>query len=193
MCIRDSYNVSLAEIIMPAADISEQISTAGLEASGTGNMKFALNGALTIGTLDGANVEMQDHVGEDNMFIFGLKADEVARRRADGHRGQPLIDQQPLLRAALDSIEGGVFSEGEPGRYRSLTGSLRDRDWWMIAADFDSYWQTQRRLDTLWHDKADWNRIAVHNTARMGWFSSDRSIGEYARDIWHAGAFEKKG
>ncbi|UHD47761.1 glycogen/starch/alpha-glucan phosphorylase [Aureimonas altamirensis] len=188
-----NYNVSLAEIIMPAADISEQISTAGLEASGTGNMKFALNGALTIGTLDGANVEMQDHVGEDNIFIFGLKADEVARRRADGHRGQPLIDQQPLLRAALDSIEGGVFSEGEPGRYRSLTGSLRDRDWWMIAADFDSYWQTQRRLDTLWHDKADWNRIAVHNTARMGWFSSDRSIGEYARDIWHAGAFEKKG
>ncbi len=188
-----NYNVSLAEIIMPAADISEQISTAGLEASGTGNMKFALNGALTIGTLDGANVEMQEHVGADNMFIFGLKADEVARRRADDHRGQPLIDQQPLLRAALDSIEGGVFSEGEPARYRSLVGSLRDRDWWMIAADFDSYWQTQRRLDTLWHDKADWNCIAVHNTARMGWFSSDRSIAEYARDIWHAGAFEKKG
>ncbi|WP_083508082.1 glycogen/starch/alpha-glucan phosphorylase [Aureimonas frigidaquae] len=185
-----NYNVSLAEIIMPAADISEQISTAGLEASGTGNMKFALNGALTIGTLDGANVEMLEHVGDDNIFIFGLKADEVARARANGHRGQPIIDEQPLLRAALDSIEGGVFSDGDTERYRGLTGSLRDRDWWMIAADFESYWQTQRRLDSLWNNRADWDRIAVHNTARMGWFSSDRSISEYARDIWHAGAFE---
>ncbi|KAA0972221.1 glycogen/starch/alpha-glucan phosphorylase [Aureimonas fodinaquatilis] len=182
-----NYNVSLAEIIMPAADVSEQISTAGLEASGTGNMKFALNGALTIGTLDGANVEMLEHIGADNIFIFGLTAEEVANARANGHMGQPVIERQPLLRAALESIENGVFSENDPGRYRSLAGSLRDRDWWMIAADFQEYWNTQRRLDELWLDRAKWNTMAVHNTARMGWFSSDRSIGEYARDIWKAG------
>ncbi|RIX99607.1 glycogen/starch/alpha-glucan phosphorylase [Aureimonas flava] len=182
-----NYNVSLAEIIMPAADLSEQISTAGLEASGTGNMKFALNGALTIGTLDGANVEMLEHIGEDNIFIFGLKADEVAKMRAEGHGGQAVINGQPLLRSAIDSISSGVFSQGDPGRYANLMNSIRDRDWWMIAADFRAYWDTQRRLDVLWKDRAAWNAIAARNTARMSWFSSDRSIREYARDIWKAG------
>ncbi|KTQ98561.1 maltodextrin phosphorylase [Aureimonas ureilytica] len=182
-----NYNVSLAEIIMPAADVSEQISTAGLEASGTGNMKFALNGALTIGTLDGANVEMLEHLGEENIFIFGLKADEVARKRAEGHRGQGVIDQQPMLRSAIDSISAGVFSQDDPNRYANLMNSIRDRDWWMIAADFRAYWDTQRQLDVLWKDRAKWDAIAVRNTARMSWFSSDRSIDEYAHDIWHAG------
>ena len=182
-----NYNVSLAEIIMPAADLSEQISTAGLEASGTGNMKFALNGALTIGTLDGANVEMLEHIGEDNIFIFGLKADEVARMRAEGHGGQAVINSQPLLRSAIDSISAGVFSQGDPGRYANLMNSIRDRDWWMIAADFRAYWDKQRQLDVLWKDRGAWNAIAARNTARMSWFSSDRSIREYARDIWKAG------
>ncbi|MFD2236758.1 glycogen/starch/alpha-glucan phosphorylase [Aureimonas populi] len=180
-----NYNVSLAEIIMPAADISEQISTAGLEASGTGNMKFALNGALTIGTLDGANVEMLEHLGEENIFIFGLKAGEVAELRRNGHTGRGAIEEQPLLRSALDSIASGVFCQDEPGRYSGLVDAIRDRDWWMIAADFKAYWDTQRRLDALWGDRAHWDAIAVRNTARMGWFSSDRAIREYARDIWH--------
>ncbi|WP_062013248.1 glycogen/starch/alpha-glucan phosphorylase [Aureimonas sp. AU4] len=182
-----NYNVSLAEIIMPAADVSEQISTAGLEASGTGNMKFALNGALTIGTLDGANVEMLEHLGQENIFIFGLKADEVAKLRAEGHSGQGVIERQPLLRSAIDSISAGVFSQDDPNRYAGLMGALRDRDWWMIAADFKAYWDTQRQLDVLWKDRAKWDAIAVRNTARMGWFSSDRSIREYAHDIWRAG------
>ncbi|WP_182086733.1 glycogen/starch/alpha-glucan phosphorylase [Aureimonas sp. ME7] len=182
-----NYNVSLAEIIMPAADVSEQISTAGLEASGTGNMKFALNGALTIGTLDGANVEMLEHLGEDNIFIFGLKADEVAKLRSEGHNGQSVIDRQPLLRSAIESIQSGVFSQGETGRYADLMNAIRDRDWWMIAADFRAYWDTQRQLDVLWKDTAAWNAKAVRNTARMSWFSSDRSIREYAHDIWKAG------
>ncbi|MBB3951993.1 glycogen/starch/alpha-glucan phosphorylase [Aureimonas jatrophae] len=182
-----NYNVSLAEIIMPAADVSEQISTAGLEASGTGNMKFALNGALTIGTLDGANVEMLEHLGEENIFIFGLKADEVAKLRAEGHSGQGVIERQPLLRSAIDSISAGVFSQDDPNRYAGLMGALRDRDWWMIAADFRAYWDTQRQLDMAWRDRARWDAIAVRNTARMGWFSSDRSIREYAHDIWRAG------
>ncbi|SJZ96247.1 glycogen/starch/alpha-glucan phosphorylase [Consotaella salsifontis] len=180
-----NYNVSLAETIMPAADISEQISTAGLEASGTGNMKFALNGALTIGTLDGANVEMLEHLGDENIFIFGLNADDVARRRNDGHSGRGIIETTPLLKSAIDSIASGVFSPDEPQRYRDLITDLYDRDWWMICADFDAYWQTQRQLDALWLDKDAWYEKAIRNTARMGWFSSDRSIREYAHDIWN--------
>jgi len=150
-------------------------------------MKFALNGALTIGTLDGANVEMLEQLGEDNIFIFGLTADEVARQRAEGHTGQSVIDKQPMLRSAIDSISSGVFCQEEPGRYAALMDAIRGRDWWMIAADFRAYWDTQRRLDVLWKDRDAWNEIAVRNTARMSWFSSDRSIGEYARDIWRAG------
>ena len=182
-----NYNVSLAEIIMPAADLSEQISTAGLEASGTGNMKFALNGALTIGTLDGANVEMKEHVGDDNIFIFGLDAAEVAQRRREAHSGRSIIEGLPMLREALDAISSGVFCPQNPSRYHSLISNLYNNDWWMICADFQSYWETQRGLDALWAEQADWQEKAIHNTARMGWFSSDRSIREYARDIWHAG------
>ena len=182
-----NYNVSLAEIIMPAADLSEQISTAGLEASGTGNMKFALNGALTIGTLDGANVEMLEHVGEENIFIFGLKADEVAQRRRETHSGRSIIDRTPLLREALDAISTGVFAPESPARYHSLVSNLYNNDWWMICADFEAYWNTQRQLDELFLRQDAWQSKAIHNTARMSWFSSDRSIREYAKDIWQAG------
>ena len=182
-----NYNVSLAEIIMPAADLSEQISTAGLEASGTGNMKFAMNGALTIGTLDGANVEMLEHVGEDNIFIFGLTAEEVAQRRREAHSGRSIIAELPLLREALDAISSGVFSPEDPARYHDLVSNLYNNDWWMTCADFQAYWDTQRSLDALWQDQDEWQAKAVRNTARMGWFSSDRSIREYARDIWKAG------
>ncbi|NDV86056.1 glycogen/starch/alpha-glucan family phosphorylase [Aurantimonas aggregata] len=182
-----NYNVSLAEIIMPAADLSEQISTAGLEASGTGNMKFALNGALTIGTLDGANVEMLEHVGEDNIFIFGLTASEVAQRRREAHSGRSIIDNEPMLREALDAISSGLFCPDSPSRFHSLVSNLYNNDWWMICADFKAYWDTQRTLDDLYTRQDEWQAKAVHNTARMGWFSSDRSIREYARDIWKAG------
>ncbi|MGC4025106.1 MAG: glycogen/starch/alpha-glucan phosphorylase [Mesorhizobium sp.] len=179
-----NYNVSLAEIMMPAADLSEQISTAGMEASGTGNMKFGLNGALTIGTLDGANVEMQEHVGEDNILIFGLTAQEVAERRANGYKPREVIEGSPELSQALSAISSGVFSPHEPGRYRDLIDGLYNSDWFMVAADFDSYAATQRKVDEWWTDSPLWYTKAIHNVARMAWFSSDRTIREYAREIW---------
>ncbi|MCO5063176.1 MAG: glycogen/starch/alpha-glucan phosphorylase [Rhizobiaceae bacterium] len=179
-----NYNVSLAEIMMPAADLSEQISTAGMEASGTGNMKFALNGALTIGTLDGANVEMQEHVGEDNILIFGLTAQEVAERRANGYNPRAIIESSPELSQALSAISSGVFSPREPDRYRGLIDGLYNSDWFMVAADFDSYAATQRRVDALWADSPVWYTKAIHNVARMAWFSSDRTIRQYATEIW---------
>jgi len=182
-----NYNVSLAEIMMPAADLSEQISTAGMEASGTGNMKFGLNGALTIGTLDGANVEMQEHVGQDNILIFGLTAQEVAERRANGYNPRAIIEGSPELSQALSAISSGVFSPHEPDRYRGLINGLYDSDWFMVAADFDSYAAAQRRVDALWTDSPVWYTKAIHNVARMAWFSSDRTIREYAREIWNIG------
>ncbi|SFP68073.1 glycogen/starch/alpha-glucan phosphorylase [Sphingomonas rubra] len=179
-----NYNVSLAEKIIPAANLSEQISTAGMEASGTGNMKFALNGALTIGTLDGANVEIRDHVGEDNIVIFGMTADEVAQARADGYRPRDIIDRSPELGQALSAIASGVFSPDDPDRYKGLIGGLYDTDHFMLAADFDAYAAAQREVDRRWHDAAQWNATAIRNVARVGWFSSDRTIAEYAKDIW---------
>ena len=179
-----NYNVSLAEVMMPAADLSEQISTAGMEASGTGNMKFALNGALTIGTLDGANVEMKEQVGDDNIVIFGLTAAEVDAKRRNGYNPREIIENSPELSQALSAILSGVFSHDEPERYRGLIGGLYEHDTFMCAADFDAYAAAQRRVDDLWRDGADWNRRAIHNTARMGWFSSDRTIRQYANDIW---------
>ena len=179
-----NYNVSMAERIIPAADLSEQISTAGMEASGTGNMKFALNGALTIGTLDGANIEIKDHVGDDNIFIFGLTADEVAEKRANGYRGRDVIAASPELAQAVNAISSGVFSPDDPDRYRGLMDGLYDHDWFMLAADFDAYAAAQRDVDAKWNDAAAWGRSAVLNVANMGWFSSDRTIGEYAKQIW---------
>ncbi|WP_144186552.1 glycogen/starch/alpha-glucan phosphorylase [Elioraea rosea] len=179
-----NYNVSLAERIMPAADLSEQISTAGMEASGTGNMKFAMNGALTIGTLDGANVEIRDLVGPENIVIFGLHADEVARLRRDGYDPRATIEATPALESALASVAQGVFSPDEPGRYGDLVGSLYSGDHFLVAADFAAYAAAQRSVDALWQDQVAWQRKAVLNTAHVGWFSSDRTVLEYAEEIW---------
>lgn len=179
-----NYNVSLAERIIPAADLSEQISTAGMEASGTGNMKFALNGALTIGTLDGANIEIKDHVGDDNIVIFGLTADEVAEQRAGGYNPRAVIEGSRELRQAVDAIASGVFSPDDPQRYAGLMGGLYEHDWFMVAADFDSYHAAQRSVDARWQDQAGWRASAIRNIANVGWFSSDRTISEYGRDIW---------
>jgi len=183
-----NYNVSMAEVMMPAADLSEQISTAGLEASGTGNMKFALNGALTIGTLDGANVEMKEKIGDDNIVIFGLTAQEVADRRAGNYDPRAVIEGSPELSQALSAISSGTFSPAEPDRYRGLIDSLYNSDWFMVAADFDAYSAAQRKVDTYWRDTPHWLAMAVRNTARMAFFSSDRTIREYARDVWNVPA-----
>ena len=179
-----NYNVSLAEKIVPAADLSEQISTAGMEASGTGNMKFALNGALTIGTLDGANIEIKDRVGDENIVIFGLTAAEVTANREKGHQPRSIIEASRELSQALSAIASGVFSPDDPRRYADLIGGLYDHDWFMVAADFDAYAAAQRKIDVRWGDRRGWNAAAVRNVAHMGWFSSDRTIREYARDIW---------
>lgn len=181
-----NYNVSLAEAIIPAADLSEQISTAGMEASGTGNMKLALNGALTIGTLDGANIEIRDHVGADNVFIFGLLADEVAQRRTAGLDASDAIEASPALRQVLDALAAGVFSPDDPARYRGLVAQLRAKDFFLVCADFDAYHAMQAEVARTWRTPDAWWRRAVLNTARMGWFSSDRTIREYATEIWDA-------
>jgi starch phosphorylase len=185
-----NYSVSLAEVIIPAADVSEQISTAGMEASGTGNMKFMLNGALTIGTLDGANVEIAEHVGLDNIFIFGLTAEEVAARRQRGIDSSDVIAASPALAEVLASVQGGVFSPDEPDRYRGLVDSLRYHDYFLVCADFDDYYATQRRLADRWRRQQDWWKSAILNTASVGWFSSDRSIREYASEVWDVPAYQ---
>ncbi|MER8633422.1 glycogen/starch/alpha-glucan phosphorylase [Mesorhizobium opportunistum] len=183
-----NYNVSLAEIMMPAADLSEQISTAGMEASGTGNMKFALNGALTIGTLDGANVEIKECVGDDNIFIFGLTTAEVAERRNNGYNPRGVIEASPELAQAVAAVSSGVFSPDDPDRYRDLVNGLYDSDWFMVAADFDAYAATQREVDAVWRNSPDWYAKAIRNVARVGWFSSDRTIRQYAKEIWNVPA-----
>jgi starch phosphorylase len=180
-----NYNVSLAEVMMPAADLSEQISTAGMEASGTGNMKFALNGALTIGTLDGANVEIKERVGDDNIFIFGLTTAEVAERRNNGYDPRGVIEASPELSQAVAAISSGVFSPDDPNRYRDLMNGLYQSDWFMVAADFDSYAACQREVDSVWRNSPDWYARAIRNVARVGWFSSDRTIRQYAKEIWN--------
>ena len=179
-----NYNVSLAERIIPAADLSEQISTAGLEASGTGNMKLALNGALTIGTLDGANVEIKEHVGDDNIFIFGLTAEEVAAKKRAGFNAREAVAASPMLKQVLDSVAGGSFSPDDPGRYRGLVETLLNHDTFLVTADFDAYFAAQREVYKKWKDRPVWMRSSVINTAKVGWFSSDRTIREYAEDIW---------
>ncbi len=181
-----NYGVSVAELIMPAADLSEQISTAGTEASGTGNMKLALNGALTIGTDDGANIEISQQVGDDNIFIFGLSTQEVADRRAAGYQPLRHYEENPRVKAVLDAICGGVFSAEEPGRCRALVDSLLWRgDPYMLLADFDSYVAAQARVDALYNNPQAWAVKAIANVAGMGFFSSDRTIREYAREVWN--------
>ncbi|MEQ1901291.1 MAG: glycogen/starch/alpha-glucan phosphorylase [Devosia sp.] len=185
-----NYNVSLAEVIMPAADLSEQISTAGLEASGTGNMKFAINGALTIGTLDGANIEMRDAVSPENMVIFGLTAEQVAEKRVRSEVPRAAIDASPALKEALEMISSGVFSPDDPNRYRDLIGGLYDHDWFMVARDFDAYAAAQRRVDSIWKTQQKWYSMTIRNTAHMSWFSSDRTIRQYAGEIWNVPMIE---
>ncbi len=179
-----NYNVTLAERIVPAADLSEQISTAGMEASGTGNMKLALNGALTIGTLDGANIEMRDRVGDENIVIFGLTAEEVAQARAKGFNPLAALADAPELGDAIAAVRQGAYSTGEPDLYAGLMQELLTGDRYMLTADFPGYWTAQREVDQRWLDPAGWTASTIRNVARMGWFSSDRTIGEYARDIW---------
>ena len=180
-----NYRVSLAEKIFPAADLSEQISTAGFEASGTSNMKFALNGALTLGTLDGANIEIMEEVGRENIFIFGLAAEEVsARWQAYSPREYYLKD--PLLARAIDLIREGFFSPEEPDIFHSLVDLLLNDDRYFVLADFESYYNCNREVDALYRDQDAWTKKAILNVARMGKFSSDRTIMEYNRDIWHA-------
>ena len=180
-----NYGVSVAETIMPGADLSEQISTAGTEASGTGNMKLALNGALTIGTDDGANIEIREAVGDANIFIFGLKTPEVQTLRASGYQPMRHYEGQPDLKAVLDAITGGQFSPEEPGRYRGLVDALLwGGDHYMLLADYASYVATQREVDALYRQPAAWCQRAIANVAGMGVFSSDRTIREYARQIW---------
>ncbi len=180
-----NYNVSLAEAIIPASDLSEQISTAGMEASGTGNMKLALNGALTIGTLDGANVELRQHVGDDNIFIFGLTAAEIQARREEGLRTHDIVAASPVLQQVLDQIGLGVFSPSQPDLYRGLVDGLLNHDHFLVLSDFEAYLQAQEAVAARWNDQGAWRRSAILNTANVGWFSSDRTIREYAEDIWN--------
>jgi starch phosphorylase len=178
------FNVQNAQRIYPAADLSEQISTAGKEASGTGNMKFSLNGALTIGTLDGANVEIREQVGPDNFFRFGLTADEVAERKARGYAPRAVYEQDGELRGALDAIASGQFSGGDAGAFRPFVDALLGRDEYMVLADYRAYVDEQSRVDAAFQDPEHWTRMSILNTARVGYFSSDRSIREYAERIW---------
>jgi starch phosphorylase len=181
-----NYGVSVAEVIMPGADLSEQISTAGTEASGTGNMKLALNGALTIGTDDGANIEIRQNVGDDNIFIFGLKTPEVMSLRQTGYQPLRIYESTPALKAVLDAISGGAFTPEDPGRYRALVDSLLwGGDHYLLLADYESYVAAQLRVDALYRQPAQWAERAIANVAGMGAFSSDRTIAEYARQIWH--------
>ncbi len=180
-----NYGVSVAEIIMPGADLSEQISTAGTEASGTGNMKLALNGALTIGTDDGANIEIRQNVGDDNIFIFGLRTPEVLALKRGGYQPMRHYESNRSLKAVLDAISGGQFSPDEPGRYRPLVDALLwGGDHYMLLADYESYVATQAKVDSLYRQGDEWAKRAIINVANMGVFSSDRTIAQYAKEIW---------
>ena len=179
----ENYSVSLAEIIVPAVDLSEQISTAGTEASGTGNMKFALNGAVTIGTLDGANIEIMEEVGKENIFICGHTAQEIGDLRA-GYDPFGYYAADSELKAVIDMISSGFFSPCEPELFRPLTGSLLGRDSYMVLADFASYAVCQRKVSQVYRDQDRWTRMSIMNVANMGYFSIDRTTEAYAADIW---------
>lgn len=179
-----NYGVSLAELIIPAADLSQQISTAGWEASGTGNMKFALNGALTLGTLDGANIEIREAVGADNFFLFGLTAEQVVAAKEKGYRPREVYESQPELRAVLDDIAQDRFSPDEPGIFKPIVDSLLGEDRFMVLADFASYMECLARTHAAYRNWEQWARMSVINAANMGRFSSDRSIREYSQKIW---------
>jgi starch phosphorylase len=181
-----NYRVSLAERIIPAADLSEQISTAGKEASGTGNMKLSMNGALTIGTLDGANIEIREAVGEENFFLFGLTTEEVHDLQRTGYRPRTIYEKNERLREVIDLIANGFFSQEDPALFRPLTDNLLDHDPYMLLADFDAYIACQQRVSEAFAEPSSWHAKAVINIAKMGRFSSDRTIREYAQEIWGA-------
>lgn len=180
-----NFNVKNAQAIYPSADLSEQISTAGKEASGTGNMKFSMNGALTIGTLDGANVEIREAVGEENFFLFGLTADGVQQFRLQGYNPMHYVDSNDELRGVIDLLASGGFSNGDPNLFRPLVDTLVSRDEYMLLADFQSYLECQDRVDSAYRDQEQWTRMSILNVARIGRFSSDRSIRDYAEKIWN--------
>ncbi|MGH7796559.1 MAG: glycogen/starch/alpha-glucan phosphorylase, partial [Candidatus Binatia bacterium] len=179
------FNVKNGQRVYPAADLSEQISTAGKEASGTGNMKFAMNGALTIGTLDGANIEIRDAVGNENFFLFGLTAEEVGKLKASGYNPRGIYESNPALREAIDLIDSGFFSNGDRELFRPLVESLLNRDDYMLFADYQDYVDCQQQVSEAYRDQKNWTRMSILNSARVGRFSSDRSIREYCRDIWN--------
>lgn len=179
------YNVTNSQRIYPAADLSEQISLAGKEASGTGNMKFSLNGALTIGTLDGANIEIREEVGEENFFLFGLTAQEVAELKGRGYNPWDYLQGNDALRESIEQLSSGYFSHGDPNLFKPLVDSLLYHDEYLLFADYQSYIECQDRVATAYRDRENWTRMSILNTARMGKFSSDRSIREYCQDIWH--------
>jgi starch phosphorylase len=178
------YNVTNCMPIFPAAELSEQISTAGKEASGTGNMKFAMNGALTIGTLDGANVEIREAVGKENFFLFGLTVEGIRALRAGGYRPRERYERDTELRRVIDALADGTFSGGDASLFRPVVDSLLDDDPWMLVADFRSYVECQAAVERAYLDPDGWTRMSILNTARMGFFSSDRSIADYCRDVW---------
>ncbi len=180
-----NYNVKHAQNIYPAADLSEQISTAGKEASGTGNMKMSMNGALTIGTLDGANIEIREEVGAENFFLFGLTADQVVKRKSEGYHPADYYHNDTELKAAIDLINSGLFSHGDTGLFRPLTDHLLQHDTYLLMADYRAYVDCQQEVDHAYRDPAHWTRMSILNVARMGKFSSDRAIREYAEHIWH--------
>jgi len=179
------FNVKSGQIIYPAAELSEQISTAGKEASGTGNMKFSMNGALTIGTLDGANVEIREEVGAENFFLFGLTAEQVVELKRSGYNPRHYYECNPVLEEVIDQIAGGAFSAGDQQLFRPIVDSLLNGDEYLLLADFEPYIDCQEAVGHAYRDQEHWTRMSILNTARMGKFSSDRSIREYARDIWH--------
>ncbi len=181
-----NYNVKQARWIYPAADLSEQISTAGYEASGTSNMKFAMNGALTIGTLDGANIEIRHEVGPENFFLFGLTAEEVREKRAAGYHPWDYYHADPHLRAAVDLINSGHFSHGDTNLFKPLVDSLIKYDPYMLFADCQSYVNCQALVSQAYQDGDNWTRMSILSSARMGKFSSDRAIREYCDEIWSA-------
>jgi starch phosphorylase len=178
------FNVTNAQLIYPAADLSEQISTAGKEASGTGNMKFALNGAVTIGALDGANVEIREEVGAENFFLFGLTADEVEKTKARGYRPRDYYDRDATLHEVIDFIASGALGHGDRELFRPIVENLLNDDPFLLLADYQSYVDAQDRVSTLWRDPQAWTRMSILNTARMGKFSSDRSIRDYCERVW---------
>ena len=178
------YNVKLGEQVYPASDLSEQISTAGKEASGNGNMKFAMNGALTIGTLDGSNVEIRELVGSENFFLFGKTVEEIAALQQDGYRPADVIAVLPELQEVLRLIEMGHFSNGDGELFRPLLDNLTGNDPFYVMADYADYLRAQEAVSHAWSDRMHWNRMSLLNTARTGFFSSDRSISEYCNNIW---------